>query len=79
MGSSPLDTSSDVAYRNALGSKEYVPAISPAFFTHFPVNGWNKNWIYRGDDWLYATRWEQIIAMRDVVQQTEILVSTTPT
>jgi glucan endo-1,3-alpha-glucosidase len=72
-GANSLDTSSDVAYMKALGSKEYMPAISPAFFTHFPPWGWNKNWIYRGDDWLYATRWEQVIAMRDKVVMTEIL------
>lgn len=72
-GASDLDTSSDVAYMKALGSKEYMPAISPAFFTHFPPSGWNKNWIYRGDDWLYITRWEQVIAMRDKVVMTEIL------
>ncbi len=68
-----LDTSSDVTYMNALGNKEYMPAISPAFFTHFPPSGWNKNWIYRSDDWLFATRWEQVIAMRDKVHFTEIL------
>jgi glucan endo-1,3-alpha-glucosidase len=73
MSASPLDTSSDERYAAALGSKEYMPAISPFFFTHFPTWGWNKNWIYRSDDFLYARRWEQVIAMRDTVKFTEIL------
>ena len=73
MGNTPLDTSSDEHYMAALGSKEYMPAISPFFFTHFPTWGWNKNWIYRSDDFLYANRWEQVIAMRDRVKFTEIL------
>ncbi|KAK8865867.1 hypothetical protein IAR55_001015 [Kwoniella newhampshirensis] len=73
MGGSDLDTSSDTTYMNALGSKEYMPAISPFFYTHFGQNSWNKNWLYRSDDWLYCTRWEQVIAMRDDVKMTEIL------
>ncbi|KAJ9123152.1 hypothetical protein QFC22_001345 [Naganishia vaughanmartiniae] len=73
MDGNDLTTSSDTKYINALGSKEYMAAISPAFFTHFPVNGWNKNWIYRGDDWLYSKRWEDVIGMRDQVKMVEIL------
>jgi glucan endo-1,3-alpha-glucosidase len=73
MGSDDLDTSSDWNYINQLGGKEYMAAISPFFFTHFGANSWNKNWLYRSDDWLYATRWEQLIAMRDQVKSLEIL------
>ncbi|WVQ97182.1 hypothetical protein IAU59_004292 [Kwoniella sp. CBS 9459] len=73
MGGSDLDTSSDEKYIAALGDKEYMAAVSPFFFTHFPVSGWNKNWIYRSDNWLYATRWESLIAMRDKVKSVEIL------
>ena len=73
MGGSDLTTSSDVQYMNALGSKEYMPAVSPFFYTHFGANSWNKNWLYRSDDWLYCTRWEQIISMRGSVHMTEIL------
>ena len=72
-GDADLSTASDVAYAAALGSKEYMPAISPFFFTHFGVDSWNKNWLWRGDDWLYCTRWEQIISMRESVKMTEIL------
>ncbi|WVR05826.1 hypothetical protein IAU60_002851 [Kwoniella sp. DSM 27419] len=73
MGASDLDDSSDDRYIAALGNKEYMAAVSPFFFTHFPQNGWNKNWIYRSDNWLYATRWESLIAMRDKVKSVEIL------
>jgi len=68
-----LTTSLDTLYSMALGGKEYMPAISPFFYTHFGANSWNKNWLYRSDDWLYCTRWEQIIAMRESVKMTEIL------
>jgi glucan endo-1,3-alpha-glucosidase len=39
MDGSDITTASDDTYMNALGTKEYMAAISPAFFTHFPVNG----------------------------------------
>ena len=73
MSDSDLTTASDVSYLSALGDKEYMPAISPFFYTHFGADSWNKNWLYRSDDWLYCTRWEQIIAMRENVKMTEIL------
>jgi len=72
-GNADLTTASDIGYMAALGSKEYMPAISPFFYTHFGVDSWNKNWLYRGDDWLYCSRWEEVIAMRDSVKMTEIL------
>lgn len=40
---------------------------------YYGVNSYNKNWIYRGDDWLLATRMEQIIAMRTKVDMVEII------
>lgn len=72
-GGSDIATAGDTDYMAALGSKEYMPAISPFFYTHFGANSWNKNWLYRGDDWLYCTRWEQVIAMRESVKMAEIL------
>jgi glucan endo-1,3-alpha-glucosidase len=68
-----ISTTSDSQYMAALGSKEYMPAISPFFYTHFSPQTWNKNWLYRGDDWLYCERWEQVIALRGSVKMTEIL------
>lgn len=40
---------------------------------YYGVNSYNKNWIYRSDDWLLATRMEQIIAMRNKVDMVEII------
>lgn len=40
---------------------------------YYGVNSYNKNWIYRGDDWLLARRMEQVIAMRNKVDMVEII------
>lgn len=73
----PIDTSSDNTYLNSLGSKSYMAAISPFFFTYYappPASpGWNKNWIYRSDDWLLATRFEQLIALRGKLDLVELI------
>jgi glucan endo-1,3-alpha-glucosidase len=73
MGNHDIDTTTDRTFRAALGGRAYMTAVSPYFFTHFGANSWNKNWIYRSDNWLYCTRWEQIIAQRGVSTMTEIL------
>jgi len=73
MTAAPLTTASDEQYMSALGTKGYMPAMSPAFFTYYGANSYNKNWIYRSDDWLLATRMEQIIAMRNKVDMVEII------
>ncbi|KAJ7496785.1 glycoside hydrolase [Mycena latifolia] len=56
---------------NLGGARTFMAAVSPWFFTHYGPDSWDKNWIYRGDDWLFARRWEQLIFMRahiDIVQ-----------
>lgn len=63
----------DSTYLTSLGSKTYMSSVSPFFFTHFGPATWNKNWIYRSDDWLYCSRWEQLIALRGQSTMTEIL------
>lgn len=73
LGDYEISTASDERYINALAGKEYMAAISPFFFTHFGANSWNKNWLYRSDNWLYATRWEQLIAQRQSIKSLEIL------
>ncbi|ORX38896.1 glycosyl hydrolase family 71-domain-containing protein [Kockovaella imperatae] len=73
MGDSPLDTSSDNQYMGDLGGKAYMPAISPFFFTYYGPNSYNKDWIYRSDDWLLARRFEQIVQMRNQVDFAEII------
>ena len=73
MRGAPLDTSSDKLYMGDLGNRTYLPAISPFFFTYYGPNSYNKDWIYRSDDWLYARRWEQVALMRNVVDFAEII------
>ncbi|KAJ4483776.1 glycoside hydrolase family 71 protein [Lentinula aciculospora] len=66
-----LDTD-DEHIRN-LDGRTFMSAVSPWFFTHYGSDSWNKNWIYRGDDWLFVRRWEQLIAMRDQVDIVQII------
>lgn len=40
---------------------------------HYGPNTYNKNFIYRADDWLFAERWEMLIANRDSINFTEAL------
>jgi hypothetical protein len=47
----------DVLYKTALGSKPYMMAVSPWFYTNLP--GFGKNWLWRGDD-LWFDRWKQV-------------------
>ncbi|WWC71473.1 uncharacterized protein I206_105431 [Kwoniella pini CBS 10737] len=74
MGGSPLGTYSDTSYMSALGSsKGYMAAVSPAFFTYYSPSSYNKNWIYRSDDWLLARRMEQMISQRNLFDLAEII------
>ncbi|KAF9445315.1 glycoside hydrolase family 71 protein [Macrolepiota fuliginosa MF-IS2] len=54
-------------------NKSFMAAVSPWFFTHYGPNSWNKNWIYRGDDWLFVRRWEQLIEMRDRIEFVQVI------
>lgn len=65
--------SSDLSFLNGLPSKTYIAPVSPWFFTHYGPDTWNKNWIYRGDDWLFARRWEELISMRDRIDIVEVI------
>ncbi|KAF9494203.1 glycoside hydrolase family 71 protein [Pleurotus eryngii] len=66
-----LDT--DDHHLRCLGGRSFIAAISPWFFTHYGPDTWNKNWIYRGDDWLFVRRWEQLIAARDRIDVVQII------
>lgn len=72
-GSTALSTSSDISYMSALGSKGYMAPVSPCFFTYYSPSSYNKDWIYRSDDWLLARRMEQIISMRNSFDMAEII------
>ena len=53
--------------------KGYMPGISPNFFTYYSPQTYNKNWIYRSDDWLMASRFEQIIQQRASHDMAELI------
>ncbi|PBL02957.1 hypothetical protein ARMGADRAFT_1042537 [Armillaria gallica] len=60
----------DQYYLGQLGSR-YATTISMWIFTHY---SWaNKNFYLRGDDWLIANRWEQLISMRDQLTFVEMV------
>jgi glucan endo-1,3-alpha-glucosidase len=46
-----------------------MAAASPWFYTHYS----SKNWFYGGDNHLYASRWEELIANRDKVDIVELI------
>ncbi|KAF9540311.1 glycoside hydrolase family 71 protein [Agrocybe pediades] len=48
---------------NLTDGRTFMAAVSPWFFT----------WIYRGDDWLFVRRWEQLIEMRDSIDMAQII------
>ncbi|EJD08150.1 uncharacterized protein FOMMEDRAFT_101593 [Fomitiporia mediterranea MF3/22] len=64
---------SDVEYIRNIYGKTLMTSVSPWFFTHYGEDSWNKNWIYRCDDWLLVRRWEQMIAIRDLVDIVQII------
>lgn len=64
---------SDQSWLQALGTKSYIAPLSPWFFTHYGPNTYNKNWLYRGDDWLFAQRWEQLFNLRSRFDIIEVI------
>ncbi|KAF8161484.1 glycoside hydrolase family 71 protein [Crassisporium funariophilum] len=58
---------------NLKNGRTFMAAVSPWFFTHYGPDTWNKNWIYRGDDWLFVKRWEQLISMRNRIDMAQII------
>ncbi|KAL2207288.1 putative extracellular alpha-1,3-glucanase/mutanase, partial [Sarocladium strictum] len=61
-GANDMTTGPDLAYRNALGNdRPYMMPVSPWFYTNLP--GYNKNWLWRGDD-LWFDRWQQVLEIQ---------------
>jgi len=56
-GATDMDISTDLAWQQALGSKDYMMGVSPWFFRS--AEG-GKNWLWKGDD-LWTYRWAQTI------------------
>ncbi|KAF2716338.1 glycoside hydrolase family 71 protein [Polychaeton citri CBS 116435] len=59
-GPNNISTSSDQAWENFLkpAGKSYMMGVSPWFYTDLP--GYNKAWVWRGDDMWYR-RWQQTL------------------
>jgi len=66
-----LDT--DRHHIQNLHGRTYMAAVSPWFFTHYGPDSWNKNWIYRGDDWLLVRRWERLLACRSAIDIVQVI------
>lgn len=64
---------SDRHHLRHLAGQTFMAAVSPWFFTHYGPDTWNKNWIYRGDDWLFVRRWEQLISMREQIDIVQVI------
>ncbi|KAL0959330.1 hypothetical protein HGRIS_014591 [Hohenbuehelia grisea] len=73
MGNYAANFSMDTTYVSNLGGRSYMAAMSPWFFTHYGRDTYNKNWIFRFDDWLVVERWEQLLQHRDQVALVEII------
>ncbi|APA15443.1 hypothetical protein sscle_14g102130 [Sclerotinia sclerotiorum 1980 UF-70] len=61
-GNSNMNTYVDASYLQFLNSsgtpKPYAMPVSPWFYTNLP--GYDKNWVWRGDD-LWYDRWEEVM------------------
>lgn len=52
-----MNTYVDAAYRDYLHGKPYMMPVSPWFYTNLP--GYNKNWMWRGDN-VWYDRWQEV-------------------
>lgn len=57
-GDMDMTTYTDASYLQYLNGLPYMMPVSPWFYTNLP--GYNKNWIWRGDD-LWYDRWQQVL------------------
>ncbi|KAJ3889782.1 glycoside hydrolase [Lentinula edodes] len=68
-GDQDKTTQDDQYYMDILGPGRYAATVSGWFFTHYNY----KNFYLRGDAWLFLTRWEELISMRDQLRFVEVL------
>ncbi|KDQ19482.1 glycoside hydrolase family 71 protein [Botryobasidium botryosum FD-172 SS1] len=73
MGNWDINFDFDNGHLNNLGGRAFIASATPAFFTHYGPDTYNKNWIYRSDNWLFNNRWEQIIQQRNRIDAVEIV------
>lgn len=51
----------------------FILSTCQPFLKHYGPDSWNKNWIYRGDEWLYNTRWEMLVGNREHIDIVQIV------
>ncbi|KAJ8514672.1 hypothetical protein ONZ45_g7810 [Pleurotus djamor] len=73
LGNGDINFNGDSYSVSKLGGRPYMAAVSPWFFTHYGRDSWNKNFIYRTENWHLSSRWEQVIANRKVVDLVEVI------
>ncbi|KAI0763934.1 glycosyl hydrolase family 71-domain-containing protein [Trametes elegans] len=73
MGNYNISFGPDTSYISNLGNRTYMAAVSPWFSTHYGKDTFNKNFIYRSDDWLFAQRWEMLVQNRTAVALTQVV------
>ncbi|OIW34215.1 hypothetical protein CONLIGDRAFT_568540 [Coniochaeta ligniaria NRRL 30616] len=57
-GNRDMDTYTDASYLQYLNGLPYMMPVSPWFYTNLP--GYDKNWLWRGDD-LWYDRWQEVL------------------
>ncbi|KAL3424087.1 glucan endo-1,3-alpha-glucosidase agn1 [Phlyctema vagabunda] len=60
-GPRDMTDSIDETYLHYLQNKTYMMPVSPWFYTNLP--GYEKNWLWRGDD-LWYDRWQEVLSIR---------------
>ncbi|KAF5381673.1 hypothetical protein D9615_005563 [Tricholomella constricta] len=73
MGNSTTNFDADNIYLKNLGGRTYMAGVSPWFFTHYGPDTYNKNFIYRCDDWHFAARWEVLVKHRAEVDLAQVI------
>ncbi|KAH6904267.1 alpha-1,3-glucanase [Coprinopsis sp. MPI-PUGE-AT-0042] len=73
MGNYDISNDYDVQNLAHLGGRTYMAGVSPWFFTHYGPDSYDKNLIYRSDNWLLAERWEMLIKNRDRIDMVQVI------
>jgi hypothetical protein len=71
-----INTDRDKWFMQQLAGRGYIGTVSPLFYAGMPgkvgciwvflrYGAYVQNWIWRGDNFLYGARWDQLLSMRD--------------
>ncbi|KAJ2926109.1 hypothetical protein H1R20_g10981, partial [Candolleomyces eurysporus] len=73
MGNYDISDEYDVEFRKYLPGRTYMAGVSPWFFTHYGPESFNKNFIFRADNWLLASRWEILVRNREHIDLVQVI------